>query len=376
MMIPFIDLQRSHEGFLREYFRDLQQLFAKCEFIGAYSKMTAEFECAFAGYMGAKYAIGVASGTDALLLPMHALGIGPGDEVIMPAFGFIATADVVVRLGGRPVLVDVDPVTCNINPSLIEAKITDRTKALCPVHLFGQACDMDAIMEIAGRRGLVVIEDVAQACGSEFKGRKLGTIGRAGAFSFYPTKNLGGAGDGGMITTNDDRLAETLYKFRDHGRTPDGTYDTIGYNSRLDTVQALYLKRKLEELDDSLADRIENARLYGQLLEGLEVEVPAVPDDRSHTFNNYTIKVRDRDRLMAYLKEKGVGSAIYYREAMHLTRALAHLGYRPGDFPVSEELSRRVLSLPVWPGLKKREIERVADLVKEFLENNPVLKLA
>ncbi|MCX7717680.1 MAG: DegT/DnrJ/EryC1/StrS family aminotransferase [Candidatus Sumerlaeaceae bacterium] len=374
-MIPFIDLQPSHDTFLREYFRDLQHLFAKCEFIGAYSKMTAEFECAFAGYLGVKYAIGVASGTDALLLPMHALGIGPGDEVIMPAFGFIATADVVVRLGGRPVLVDVDPVTCNINPSLIEPMITERTKALCPVHLFGLACDMDAIMEIAERRGLAVIEDVAQACGTQYKGRKLGTIGKAGAFSFYPTKNLGGAGDGGMITTNDDRLAETLYKFRDHGRTPDGTYDTIGYNSRLDTVQALYLKRKLEELDETLAYRIDNARLYYQLLKGTEVEVPAVPDDMSHTFNNYTIKVRDRDRLMAYLKWKGVGSAIYYKEAMHLTRALAHLGYKAGDFPVAESLTQRVLSLPVFPGLKRKQIERVAELVKEFLDRNPLPQL-
>jgi dTDP-4-amino-4,6-dideoxygalactose transaminase len=266
--------------------------------------------------------------------------------------------------------VDVDPVTFNIDPAQIEAKITGKTKALVPVHLFGLACAMDEIMAIADKHGLPVIEDVAQACGSMYGEKRLGAIGNFGAFSFYPTKNLGGAGDGGIITTDDERLAEVILKMRDHGRSREGSYDLIGYNSRLDTIQALYLNRKLEDLDDSIMDRVENARLYGQLFEGSEVEAPAVPDDGSHSFNNYTIKVRDRDRLMAYLKEKGIQSAVYYKEAMHLTRALAHLGHKPGEFPVAESLVKQVVSLPVWPGLKKRDIETVASTVLEFLSNN------
>lgn len=293
----------------------------------------------------------------------------------MPSFGFIATADVVVRLGARPVFVDVDETSCNINPALLAEKITPKTKAIITVHLFGLACDMEAILPIAADHGLPVIEDVAQATGTMIGSKRAGAVGHFGAFSFYPTKNLGGAGDGGMITTNDDRYAEVILKMRDHGRSREGDYDLIGYNSRLDTIQSLYLKRKLEELDDTLMDRVENARLYGQLFEGAEIVAPAVPEDGSHSFNNYTIQVRDRDRLMTYLREKGVQSAIYYREAMHLTKALASLGYKPGDFPVAEKLVRQVLSLPVWPGLKKKDIETVARTVLEFLDNNVVPRL-
>ncbi|MBX7244927.1 MAG: DegT/DnrJ/EryC1/StrS family aminotransferase [Candidatus Sumerlaeaceae bacterium] len=369
-MIQFVDIPATHNAFLRDYFKELQQLFTTCDFIGASSKTAAQFECQFAGYIGAKYAIGVASGTDALLLPLHAVGVGPGDEVILPAYGFIASADVVVRLGGRPVFIDVDPISYNMDPARLEAAITDRTKAIMPVHLFGQACNMDPIMEIANRRGIPVIEDVAQACGAEYGGKKLGNIGAFGGFSFYPTKNLGGAGDGGAITTNDDALAEKLYKFRDHGRNKSGAFEIIGYNSRLDTIQSLYLAHKLEDLDDSIMDRIENARLYNQLFEGSEIVTPAVPDDMSHSFNLYTIRVRDRDRLQTFLREKQVATAVYYKEPMHMTPALAGLGYKPGDFPISEKSTSEVLQLPVYPGLKKREIETVAQLVLEFLNNN------
>jgi dTDP-4-amino-4,6-dideoxygalactose transaminase len=268
------------------------------------------------------------------------------------------------------VFVDVDPKTFNIDPALIEPAITPKTKAIIPVHLFGQTCDMKAVMEIAASRGIPVIEDVAQACGSTHDGKRLGSIGVFGAFSFYPTKNIGAAGDAGIITTNDDALADKIRRFRDHGRTPSGAFECIGYNSRLDTIQAIYLKYKLAELDDTLLDRIENAKLYNQLFADTEVEVPDAPGDFSHTFNLYTIRVRDRDRLRAYLNEKEIQSAVYYPTPMHLTPALACLGYDRGAFPVAELLTSRCLSLPVWPGLKRRQIERVAEVVKEFLENN------
>lgn len=370
-MIPLHNIKNQHDSFLREYMRDVQQLFTTCDFIGSSAaKPVLEFEKAFAEYIGVKHAIAVNSGTDALLLALDAVGVRHGDEVIMPAFGFIATADVVVRLGATPVFVDIDPVTFNIDPKLIEAAITDQTKAIIPVHLYGQACDMAPIKETARQHGIAVIEDVAQACGTEYKGQKLGALGTLGAFSFYPTKNLGAAGDAGAITTNSDELADRLRKFRDHGRNENGKFEIIGYNSRLDSIQALYLSHKLPELDDMLVDRQENARLYNQLLADSEVDVPAVPEDNSHTFNLYTVKIRDRNRVQAFLREKGIASAVYYPETMPEVPALSSLKYEKGQFPASEEASRTCLSLPVWPGLKKKEIEQVVKAVNAFLANN------
>jgi dTDP-4-amino-4,6-dideoxygalactose transaminase len=376
-MIAFQNLRASHDSFLKDYFKDLQKIFQSesPDFIGNSSSATlAEFERAFADYLGVKHALGVNSGTDALLLALDALGIGRDDEVIMPAFGFIATADVVVRLGARPVFVDVQPETYNIDPTLIEAAITERTKAIIPVHLFGQASDMNAVMQIAQKHNLPVIEDVAQAAGAEIAGKKLGSIGTFGAFSFYPTKNLGGAGDGGLISTNDDELAHKIRLYRDHGRGPAG-FEIIGYNSRLDPIQALYLRHKLEELDDSLLERVANARLYNQLFADTEVVTPGIPDgeDMQHTFNLYTIRVRDRERLQRYLKEKAIATAVYYDVVMPYTPALRHLGHQPGEFPHSEEAARTVLSLPVWPGLSRQQIKTVASSVLQFLENNIAL---
>ncbi len=382
--IPFIDLAATHKDFIDDYFDELRDLFTTCDFIGASSKRVAAFEEEFARYIGVRHALGVNSGTDALLLALDALGVRAGDEVILPAFGFIATADVVVRLGARPVLVDVLPDTFNMDPAAAEAAITPRTKAIIPVHLFGQTCDMEALMAIAERHKLPVVEDVAQACGATAAdGRRAGAIGTFGAFSFYPTKNIGAAGDAGIITTNDDALAEKIRMFRDHGRTPFGTFDCIGYNSRLDTIQAIYLRYKLPDLDDLLLDRIENAKLYDAMLEEVDksfevrygerrprIERPAVPGDLRHTFNLYTIKAPDRDRLKAYLAHCGIQSAIYYPTPLHLTPALSFLGYKEGQFPVAEDCARRVLSLPVWPGLKRQQIKRVVQAVREFLENN------
>lgn len=379
MTVPFLNLKATHENFLREYLTDLQKIFNSDspDFIGsASSPALNEFEKNIAEYLGVKYALGLNSGTDALLLALDAIGVGEGDEVILPAFGFMATADVIIRLNARPVFVDILQDTFNIDPAKVEEAVTEKTKAIIPVSLFGLAPDMTAIMDIAKKHNLHVIEDVAQATGSEWEGKKLGSIGTFGCFSFYPTKNLGGAGDGGLITTNDDELAAKIKLFRDHGRGSSG-FEIVGYNSRLDAIQAKYLNYKLEELEESLFDRIDNARLYNKLFADSDVITPIIPEgdeDLTHTFNLYTIKVRDRDRLQRYLKEKGIGSAVYYDVVMPNTPALQHLGYKPGQFPVSEEASKTVISLPVWPGLKRQQIETVATEVNNFLDNNIALR--
>jgi dTDP-4-amino-4,6-dideoxygalactose transaminase len=377
MNVPFQNIKATHENFSREYLHDLQKLFQSesPDFIGSNSPTVAEFEAAVAKYLGVKHALGVGSGTDALLLALDALGIGEGHEVILPAFGFIATADVIIRLKAKPVFVDIDPTNFNIDPNLIEAAITPNTKAIIPVDLFGQTADMGAIMAIAEKHYLAVIEDVAQAMGAEWDGKKLGSIGAFGCFSFYPTKNLGGCGDGGLISTNDDKLADKIRLFRDHGRGPGG-FETIGYNSRLDAMQAKYLQYKLDELDDSIFDRVDNARLYNKLFAESDLVTPVISEDDSnlsHTFNLYTVRIRDRDRVRRYLTEKGIGSAVYYDTVMPLTPALSFLGHKPGEFPKSEEACKSVLSLPVWPGLKRRQIEQAAEEVNHFLENNIAL---
>lgn len=377
MNVPFLNIKATHENFFRDYLKDLQKLFSaeSPDFVGSNSPTVQEFEQAFASYLGVKHALGLNSGTDALLLALDALGIGEGHEVILPAYGFIATADVIIRLKARPVFVDIDPATFNIDPALIEAAITPKTKAIIPVDLYGMSADMSATMEIAAKHNLPVIEDVAQATGAEWQGKKLGSIGTFGCFSFYPTKNLGGCGDGGMITTNDDALAAKIRLYRDHGRGPGG-FETIGYNSRLDSIQARYLNYKLEELEDSVFERVDNARLYNKLLADSDVVTPVLADednDLTHSMNIYTIRIRDRDRVRRYLSEKGIGSAVYYDTVMPLTPALAFLGHKPGEFPKAEEACKSVLSLPVWPGLKRKQIEMVAEEVNHFLENNVAL---
>ncbi len=370
--IPIQNVRLSHEPFLKDYMANLRKLFEapSPDFIGSNSPTVGALECDLAGYLGCKYAFGVASGTDALILPLHALGIGPGDEVIVPAYSFIATADVVVRLGARPVFVDIDLNTYNIDVTKIEAAVSPRTKAIIPVHLFGQSADMTGVMAVARKHNIPVVEDVAQATGAKWDDRRVGTIGDFGAYSFYPTKNLGGCGDGGLVTTDNDDHAHIIRLFRDHGRGKTG-FESIGYNSRLDAIQALYLHAKLPDLDDNLYERVENARLYNQLLEGTGAHLPAIPEgDLVHTFNLYTIRVHDRARLRTYLGEKGIGTAIYYDTVMPLTPALAFLGHKAGEFPAAEEACRTVVSLPVWPGLTKRQIEYVAGCVREFLRNN------
>jgi dTDP-4-amino-4,6-dideoxygalactose transaminase len=323
-----------------------------------------------AAMLGCRSAIGCASGSDALLLALMALGIGPGDEVIVPPFTFVATASSVVRLRAKPVFADIDPATYNLDPRQIEPLITPRTKAIIPVHLFGLSADMDAITEIAGARNLAVIEDAAQAIGAQYKGRYVGTIGTFGCFSFFPSKNLGGAGDGGMITTNDPALADALKVLRVHGSRSRYTYEKIGINSRLDTLQAAVLRVKLRHLESWAAGRQRNAQRYAELFAeyGLSATVvlPTTPDGCTHVYNQFTIRVPERDPLKKYLQEHGIPTEIYYPYPLHLQPAFADLGYQPGDLPQSEAACNEVLSLPIYPELTTEQLRDVASAIADF----------
>jgi dTDP-4-amino-4,6-dideoxygalactose transaminase len=366
MTIPFLDLWTQHESLEEDFLRQVKQLLRSSNFI--LGPTVQKFEDQMARYLQVKHAIGVASGTDALLLALASLGVGPGDEVVMPAYTFVACADVVVRLGGRPVFVDVKADTFNLDADKALASLSSRTKAIIAVHLFGQAAEIDRITTIARTYSVPVIEDACQSYGAKIHGKRVGSFGLFGAFSFYPTKNLGGIGDGGLLVTDDDQKAETLRKYRDHGRASTGGYfhDVIGYNSRLDAIQAAFLSCKQPDVEEMNLERIENARLYNQLFENTPIVAPKFKDDGSHVYNCYTIQVSNRNELQAHLKSKGIGTAVYYPCPLHLQPCLQYLGYKEGAFPISEELAKRALSLPISPGLKKKQISQVAQAVLEF----------
>jgi dTDP-4-amino-4,6-dideoxygalactose transaminase len=371
MTIPFIDLKLQHDHLLPELWREYQHIFETSNFI--LGEEVEKFENALAEWLGVEIAVGVNSGSDALVMALRALEVGPGDEVILPTYTFVATADAIVRVGAKPVFVDIDERTYNIDPSKVAAAITPQTKAVIAVHLYGQAADIDAIRSAIGDRKIYVIEDCAQALGTRWRGKLVGTLGDAGCFSFYPTKNLGAAGDAGAIVSPHEQVFERCLLMRDHGRSitdPEMVFEMIGYNSRLSPLQAAFLRLKLAELEEALIDRIENARLYDQRFNESEVVTPEFHDDGRHTYNLYTIQVRDRDRLRNYLHEKKIGSAVYYARPLHLQPCFADLGYHEGSFPVAEDVAQKVISLPIFPGLKKREIESVAETVLEFLRNN------
>lgn len=320
-----------------------------------------------AAYSQCRFGIGVSSGTDALLVALMAIGLKPGDEVITTPYTFFATAGAVSRLGGIPVFVDIEPRTFNIDPNQIESKISARTRAIIPVHLFGRMADMDAIMEIAGRRGLRVIEDAAQAIGSEYRGRRAGSIGDQGCFSFYPTKNLGGFGDGGLVTTNDAGLAERVKMLRIHGFRSKYHNELVGGNFRLDEIQAAILRVKLKHLDQWTEGRRRNASLYRELLPpGLSLP----PDDSTgrHIYNQFVIRYRDRDALMKQLKDRGIGTEIYYPVALHLQECFKSLGGKMGDFPESERAAVETLALPIYPELSKEMLSFVVNAIKEFVK--------
>jgi len=368
--VPFLDLRRQLAGLKQEVFAELEKVWDSGAF--ALGPEVERLEQRIADYCGTKHAIGCGSGSDALLLALMAFGVGPGHEVILPSFTFFATASAVVRLGARPVFADIDPVTFNIDPQAIEGLLSPATRAIIPVHLFGQCAEMKAICSIAARRNIPVIEDAAQSIGAECAGRAAGSIGEVGCLSFYPTKNLGGAGDGGMLTTNSDRLADQLRLLRVHGMRPRYFHAVVGINSRLDAFQAAVLNVKLSHLERWIARRQELAIRYTQLLAeaGLDqvLGLPTAVADRRHVWNQYVIRVPDgqRDRLRRYLAERKIGTEIYYPVGLHEQKCFAHLGYRPEDLPETYRASREVLALPLFPELEPAEQQLVVTHIARF----------
>ena len=364
MKVPILDLKAQYAAIKDEISPAINQVCQSQLF--CLGPALTQFEEKIAQYCQSKYAIGLSSGSDALLVSLMALDIKPGDEVITSPFTFFATAGSVARLGAKPVFVDIDPHSYNIDPALIEEKITEKTRAIIPVHLFGQIAQMKNIMEIAERHNLVVIEDAAQSTGATQNGKKCGNFGLCGCFSFYPTKNLGTFGDGGMVTTNNESFAEKIKCLRDHGQKPRYFYKIIGGNFRLDCIQAAVLSVKLKYLNQWNDKRRQNAALYDNFFAGSEVKPPQIDSNNVSTYHQYTVTVPKRDRLKEYLAEKEIGSAIFYPHPLHLQECFRQLGYSKGDFPVAERLCEDVLSLPVYPELKKEQIEYVANAILEF----------
>lgn len=363
MNIPLTDLKKQYQSIKKEVDLAMEQVITNTNFV--LGKEVEEFEKEMANYLNTKFAIGVASGTDALVLAIRTLDISEGDEVITTPFTFIATTEAIVRAGAKPVFCDIDEKTYNMNTNKIEEKITSKTKAILPVHLYGLSCEMDNILSLAQKYNLKVIEDAAQSFGSTYKDKKAGAIGDIGCFSFFPAKNLGAYGDGGMISTNDEQTIEKLNFLRNHGQTKQYHYTIHGFNSRLDTLQASVLRVKLKYIEKWIAMRLEKAKFYNKLFSGSDIIVPFIPDDSKHSFNYYTIRIKEkRDIVSTRLKENGISCAIYYPLCLHLQEVHNDLGYKTGDFPITEKLQTEVLSLPMYPELEEKEIEEIVKIVK------------
>jgi dTDP-4-amino-4,6-dideoxygalactose transaminase len=365
----FLDLKAQFASIRDEIMQAITQVMESQHFILGPEVNFLEQE--LAARLGAKHAIGCASGTDALILSLLAAQIGPGDEVITTPFSFIATAGSIAHVGAMPVFVDIDPVTFNIDPALIEASITPKTRAIMPVHLFGLPAEMDPILAIARKHELAVIEDAAQAIGSKYKNQNVGTLGDFGAFSFFPSKNLGGAGDGGLVLTNLDSMAERLRMLRVHGSKKKYHHDILGTNSRLDALQAAILRVKLRHLDTWSRGRKNRADRYRQWFKELHLAPPIVPPatvgpDFEHVYNQFTIRSSSRDALKHHLKQDGIPTEIYYPLCLHLQVAFAHLGHSTGDFPQAEQASGEALSLPVYPELSDEQQDRVIRSIAGF----------
>ena len=361
--VPLIDLKAQYRTIAGEIREAVDAVFTEQQFV--LGDEVASLECEIAEYCDSLHAIGCASGTDALILALTALDIGPGDEVITTPFTFFATAGAIHLVGAKTVFADIDPVSFNLDPGRVESAITSRTRAIIPVHLFGQCAEMEPLFRIAVRNRLAIIEDACQAIGAEYHGRRAGVLGTIACFSFFPTKNLGGAGDGGMITTDDAELAARLRRLRVHGDAGGYSHREIGRNSRLDALQAAVLRVKLRHLEDWSDARRENARRYRELFRHYElldvVELPETLPGRRHVYNQYCLRIRDglRDDVLSALRKNQVGAAVYYPQPLHLQEAFQSLGYSPGDFPESEAASREVLALPVFPELLPVQSERV-----------------
>lgn len=368
MNVPFLDLRQQYAQVKHQVDISLGKLLARCDFI--LGEDVVEFERSFAKYNGARFALGVNSGTDALFFSLLSLGVSSGDEVIVPAFTYIASAFAVTYTGAKPVFVDVDERTLNIDPIRIEQAITKKTKAIMPVHLYGQSADMDAILKISKKHGLRVVEDAAQAHGTEYEGKKAGSMGDLGAFSFYPTKNLGAFGDAGMVVTNDEILYEKLKKLRDYGRKSRYVHTSLGYNSRLDSIQAVFLKEKLKKLDRWNEMRIDAAHYYKKLLKDLGGIV--LPDEErygKHVYHIFAVRLKNRDKIQEGLKKAGIASMVHYPVPLHLQEVYKNLRYKEGNFPVAEKICKQVLCLPIYPHIKREQIEYVCEKLKGLVTN-------
>ncbi len=365
MRVPLLDLQAQYAEIEGELRPALEAVLESQRFING--PQVRELEEAVAALCGCAGAVGVSSGTDALLAVLMTLSIGPGDEVITTPFTFFATAGSIWRTGARPVFVDIEPDTFNIDAARIEKAVTARTRAILPVHLFGQAAEMDSILAVAERHGLHVVEDAAQAIGARYRGRPAGSMGVAGCFSFFPSKNLGGLGDGGMVVAGDEALLARLRQCRDHGSESRYFHKWVGGNFRLDTLQAAGLLVKLRHLEGWSAARRAHAARYDELLSEVEqVTTPTVREHNVSIYNQYVIRARRRDELQAHLGERGVGTAIYYPLSLHEQECFSELGYSRGDFPASEGAAAEALALPVYPELADEQLRYVADCIVEF----------
>ncbi len=363
MKIAMVDLKKQYESIKDEINKAVLDVLDSTQFV--LGKPVSEFECSCAGYLNAKFTAACANGTDALQIAMMALGIKPGDEVITTPFTFVATAETIAIIGATPVYVDIDERTYNIDPSKIEAAITPKTKAIIPVHLYGQAADIDAILEIARKHNLYVIEDTAQAFGTEYKGKKVGALGTVGTTSFFPSKNLGAYGDGGMMFTNDEELYHKLKMIANHGSKIRYVHEVLGLNSRLDTIQAAILNVKLKYIDQWNNARAKNAGLYRKYLADANVVLPFVAEYSNHIYHQFSIRVNDRNGLQNHLNAKGIPNAIHYAIPLNLQPAFKELSPK-AEVPVAEKVANSIISLPMFPELKEEEIEYISNIIIEF----------
>ena len=364
MHVPLLDLKAQYATIKDEIITAVSEVLQSQQCIGG--PKVAELEGKIAALSDCKFAVGVSSGTDAILNSLMSLGIGSGDEVITTPFTFFATAGCIARVDAKPVFVDIEPKSYNINAGLIESAVTKKTKAIMPVHLFGQMADMDPIMKIANKHNLVVIEDAAQSISSTYKGRKAGSIGKTGCFSFFPSKNLGGIGDGGMVVTNDEQLYRRLSIMRNHGSEPKYYHKYIGGNFRLDPIQAAALLVKLPHLDQWSQARRRNAEYYNRKFAGTVIKTPYINPDCVMIYNQYCIRVPRRDEVIAHLHKNNIGCEIYYPVPMHLQECFKYLGYKKGDFPESEKAAREIMAIPIYPELSDEMKKYVAEVILSF----------
>lgn len=364
MPIQFVDLKKQYAPLKGEILNGVEHILDGMQlFLG---ENVRGLEQEFSRFCGASDGIGVGDGTAALQIILRAMDIGPSDEVITVSHTFIATAEAILLVGARPVFVDIDSATCLMNPALVEARINERTRAILPVHLYGQTVDMDPILALARKYNLKVIEDACQAHGAEYKGKRAGSIGDAAAFSFYFSKNLGAYGEGGFVATNDGELAKKVRMIRDHGSETKYKHDIVGFNSRLDEIQAMVLRTKLPHLADWNNSRREHAARFNELLKGTPVTTPVECPDNRHIYHLYVIRAPHRDELQAFLKERGIYTGIHYPIPIHLQKAVENLGYEKGDLPETEKAVSQILSLPMFAELMDEEIVQITDAIREF----------